>query len=217
MTEVMAEELPTSIHSNICALSGPNLASEIADGRPSSTVVASIDQRSSHRAQKILNSHTFRVYTNDDVVGVEVGGALKNIIAISVGISDGLAYGDNAKATLISRGLTEMARLGSACGGKRETFAGLTGMGDLIATCSSSLSRNHRVGELLAQGNSLTKVFEFMDNVAEGIDTTNAAYRLAKQMDVDMPITNALYGILFGNHTVETAIRELLYRLPGRE
>ena len=217
MTEVMAEVLPSAIHSNICALSGPNLASEIADGKPSSTVIASIDPGSSNRAQKILNSQTFRVYTNDDVIGVEIGGALKNIIAISVGVSDGLGYGDNAKATLISRGLTEMARLGSACGGKKETFAGLTGMGDLIATCSSSLSRNHQVGELLAQGKSLKQVSELMDNVAEGIDTTNAAYRLSKQMNVDMPITNALYGVLFGSHTVKTAISELLYRLPGRE
>ncbi len=217
MTEVIAEELPSEIHSNICALSGPNLASEIADGKPSSTVVASMDPKSSGRAQKILNSQIFRVYTNDDVIGVEVGGALKNIIAIGVGISDGLGYGDNAKATLISRGLTEMARLGSACGGKKETFAGLTGMGDLIATCSSSLSRNHQVGELLAQGKSLKQVSELMDNVAEGIDTTNAAYRLSKQMNVDMPITNALYGVLFGSHTVKTAISELLDRLPGRE
>lgn len=217
MTEVMTEELPESLHSKICALSGPNLASEIADGKPSSTVVASINAESSYRAQEILNSQIFRVYTNDDVIGVEVGGALKNIIAVSVGISDGLGYGDNAKATLISRGLTEMARLGLACGGKRETFSGLTGMGDLIATCSSSLSRNHHVGVLLAQGKSLPQILDSMNNVAEGIDTTNAAYRLSKQMDVDMPITNAIYNIFFCNSTVEGAIRELLDRFPGRE
>ena len=168
MSQVLAEELPDGLEDGLCALSGPNLAPEIVQGKPSSTVVGSRNEEAAGTAQKMLTSPTFRVYTNSDIVGVELGGALKNIIALGAGICDGFGFGDNAKAAFMTRGLAEIGRLGVAAGGEPLTLAGLAGMGDLIATCSSRLSRNHQVGEMLAQGKSIEEIRAGMAHVAEG-------------------------------------------------
>ena len=217
MSEILREEFPPSLHRGICALSGPNLAREIIRDKPSSTVVASSDPDAARRVQALFNSPLFRVYTNDDVTGVEYGGALKNIIALGAGICDGLQYGDNAKASFMTRGLAEITRLGVAAGANPMTFAGLAGMGDLIATCSSTLSRNHYVGEQLARGKTLQDVRRTMTNVAEGIDTTAAAVALAARLGVEMPIAEATYNILFGGMALDQAIAELMGRAPSSE
>ena len=217
MSQILREELPSSLHSSICTMSGPNLAGEIVKERPSSTVIASEEAPAAEFAQAVVNSHRFRVYTNDDMVGVELGGALKNIIALGAGICDGLEYGDNAKAAFITRGLAEISRLGVAAGANPLTFAGLAGMGDLIATCASPLSRNHYVGEQLAHGRSLDEIRASMTNVAEGVDTTSAAVTLARDLAVEMPIAQATYGVLFQGVPLEQAISELLGRAPRPE
>ena len=217
MSEVLAEELPERLRLRICALSGPNLAPEIISGMPAGTVVASESQEAAARAQEAITSALFRVYTNDDVIGVELGGALKNIIAISAGICDELGYGSNAKAAMLTRGIAEIARLGVACGAKWQTFAGLAGIGDLIATCSSPLSRNHYVGEQLARGRPLPEIRASMKNVAEGIDTTAAAVVLARERGVEMPITSAMHSVLFEGVALDQAISGLLERAPGTE
>ncbi len=217
MSEVLAQELPRPLHSVICALSGPNLATEIIEGKPSSTVVASENPEAASHAQEAITSALFRVYTNDDIVGVEMAGSLKNIVAISAGICDGLAYGNNAKAAIITRGLAEMARLGAACGARRQTFAGLAGIGDLVATCSSRLSRNHYVGEQLAEGKPLSEIRRSMHNVAEGVDTTAPALALARDKGVEMPITQAMHSVLFDRVPLDRAISDLLGRAPGTE
>ena len=159
----------------------------------------------------------FRVYTSDDIVGVELCGALKNIIALGAGITDGLALGDNAKAVFITRGLTEITRLGVAAGATPATFAGLAGLGDLVATCSSTLSRNHYVGEQLALGRTLKEIRDTMQNVAEGVDTTRAALSMAEGLGVEMPITRATYDVLFGGVSVTDAMAKLMGRDPRSE
>ena len=217
MSQVLAEELPPDAHGRICALSGPNLAREILQGAPSSTVIASRDLRTAARAQALITSPRFRVYTNADIAGVEFGGALKNIIAIGSGICDGLGFGDNAKAAFMTRGMAEITRLGVAGGAKPLTFAGLAGMGDLVATCSSRLSRNHHVGEELAKGRTLEQIRAAMTNLAEGVDTTAAALLLAERLDVDMPITRATHGVLFGRVDLDRAISDLMERTPTTE
>ena len=217
MSQLLQEELPPALHAGICALSGPNLAREIVEGKPSSTVVASVNEPAAKRAQGILNSPRFRVYTNPDVVGVEFGGALKNIIALGAGICDGLQYGDNAKAAFITRGLAEIARLCLAAGAEPLTLAGLAGMGDLIATCSSPLSRNHRVGEELAKGRALGEVLAGMGHVAEGVDTTAAAVSLADSLGVEMPIARATYDVLFNGLGIQEAVSGLMGRAPSPE
>ena len=217
MSEILAEELPSEVVQNICALSGPNLAKEIIQGKLSTTVIASLNSVASNKAQAIITSETFRVYTNNDIVGVEFGGALKNIIAIGAGICDGLHYGDNAKAAFITRGLAEIARLSVAAGATPLTLAGLAGMGDLIATCSSQLSRNHSVGAQLASGNSLTEIRTSMENVAEGIDTTAAAIKLANRFGVEMPITTAIHDVIFSGKPIHLAISDLLSRTANTE
>ena len=169
------------------------------------------------KAQSILNSSVFRVYTNTDIVGVELGGALKNIIAIGAGICDGLQMGDNVKATYMTRGLAEIARLGVAAGARQMTFAGLAGMGDLITTCSSALSRNHQVGTLLSRGKTLSEIRSEMHNVAEGINTTAAARDMAADLGVEMPITEVTYRILFEGMSVDRAVAELMGRAPTPE
>ena len=217
MSQILREELRSSLHAGVCALSGPNLAQEIARGKPSSTVVGSANDEAARGAQELLRSQRFRVYTNADIVGVELGGALKNIIALGAGICDGLDYGDNAKAAFITRGLAEIARLGAAAGAERITLAGLAGMGDLIATCSSPLSRNHYVGEQLAKGRNLEEIRAGMTNVAEGVDTTAAVVGLAERLGVEMPIAQATHRVLFEGTSVERAISELLGRAPSPE
>ena len=214
MSQVLQEEFSDIDQPPICALSGPNLAREIIQGKLSSTVVASPDEDAARTAQSILNSSVFRVYTNADIAGVELGGALKNIIAIGAGICDGLQLGDNAKAAFMTRGLAEIARLGLAAGAQEMTLSGLAGMGDLIATCSSTLSRNHYVGTLLSQGKTLDEIVSGMHNVAEGVNTTVAARSLAATLGVEMPITEATYRILFKGMSVRHAAAELMGRTP---
>ena len=217
MSQVLEEELPPHLHSRVCALSGPNLAKEIVEGKPSSTVIASYDSRAAEEAREVLMSPTFRVYTNDDVAGVELAGALKNIIVLGAGISDGLGYGDNGKAALITRGLAEITRLGVAAGASPATFAGLAGMGDLVATCASHLSRNRYVGEQLAQGRSLDEILASMNNVAEGVYTTAAALKMAAMLGVEMPITQATYQVLFEGLNPMEAVTGLMGRPPRSE
>jgi len=217
MSEVLEEELPPRMIGGICALSGPNLAGEIVQGKPSSTVVASRSEAAAGKVQEMLNSARFRVYTNADIIGVELGGALKNIIALGAGICDGLEYGDNAKAAFITRGLTEITRLAVALGAESLTLAGLAGMGDLIATCSSPLSRNRSVGEALASGRKLAEIRKGMKHVAEGVDTTAAAVKMANQTGVDMPITQAAYDVLFDDVDIHQVVSELMGRAPSPE
>ena len=217
MSVVFAEEMPISLVRRYCVLSGPNLAKEIIAGKPASTVVASGDLESAKSVQRLLMSTSFRVYTNDDVIGVELAGALKNIIALGSGICDGLGYGDNAKAAFISRGLAEITRLGVDAGANPLTFAGLAGLGDLAATCFSRLSRNRSVGEELARGRTLAEILESMENVAEGVHTTAAALTLAQRLDVEMPIVEATHQILFEGLELNEAVARLMGRPPRSE
>lgn len=217
MSQVLQEELSDRLSSRICVLSGPNLALEIIQGKPASAVVASANQRVARLAQELLMSPTFRIYTNNDVVGVELAGALKNIIALGAGIGDGLGFGVNSKAAFMTRGLAEIARLGVAAGANPLTFAGLAGVGDLFATCTSPLSRNRYVGEELARGRPLSEVLESMKNVAEGVYTTAAALKLAEELGVEMPITQATYQVLFHGLDPRQAVAELMGRPPRRE
>lgn len=217
MSQVLAEELPKAAQSDIAVLSGPNLSGEIIEGHPASTVIAAKDEAVARRGVQLVMSPTFRAYTNTDVVGVELGGALKNIVAIGAGMSDGLGYGDNAKGAFITRGLAEITRIGVAAGAKPLTFAGLACLGDLIATCSSRLSRNYFVGEQLAKGRPLKVILANMRNVAEGVDTTIAALEMAKRLKVEMPIAAATAKVLFEGLEPERAVAELMSRAPKSE
>ena len=217
MSLVLAEELPKVLHNDICILSGPNLSREIIDGHPASTVIAAKDEAVAKRGVQLVMSPTFRAYTNTDVIGVELGGALKNIVAIGAGMCDGLGYGDNAKGAFITRGLAEITRLGVAAGAKPLTFAGLACLGDLIATCSSRLSRNYFVGEQLSKGRPLKVILANMRNVAEGVDTTIAALEMAKRLKVDMPIATCTAKVLFEGMEPEKAVAALMSRSPKPE
>ncbi len=222
MSEVIADEIDTSFRSNICALSGPNLSKEILEGLPASAVVAAGSETVARRAQKLLTTSHFCVYTNTDVIGVELGGALKNIIALGAGMIDGLGYGDNTKAAFITRGLTEMSALGVALGASPLTLSGLAGLGDLIATCSSPLSRNHYVGIELIKGRSLEEITNSMTGVAEGVSTTVAAWNLAQQFELEMPITEKIYQILSKGSDPRKTIIKLIgtegrHELAGRK
>jgi glycerol-3-phosphate dehydrogenase (NAD(P)+) len=218
MTEVLAEELGEEHVRSLAALSGPNLAKEIVAGKAATTVIAAGEPEVARRAQEMLTGGRFRVYTNPDVVGVELGGALKNIIALAAGMADGIRAGDSAKAALITRGLVEIGRLGMAAGASLFTFAGLAGLGDLIATCASPLSRNRTMGELLAQGKTADEAREIMrGQVAEGVTTTAAARELAARYDVEMPITEQLYRVLFERCDLMTGLNALLTREPTDE
>ncbi len=217
MSEALAEEMPPRARERICALSGPNLSSEIVRGMLASTVIASRSADAARTAQSIFNSNVFRVYTNEDIVGVELCGALKNIIALGAGICDGMRLGDNAKSAFMTRGLAEVARLGAAAGASPSTVSGLAGIGDLVATCSSTLSRNHYVGEQLAAGRTLDEIRAGMHNVAEGVDTTHAALDLAARLGVEMPIAEATRDIMFGGVSVPRAIQRLMGREPRSE
>ena len=217
MSEVLAEELSPSLHSGICALSGPNLAKEIVQSKLASSVIAGATPEAAERAQAMLLSSRFRVYTSGDVTGVELGGALKNIVALGAGICDGLEFGENAKAAFVTRGLAEIARLGVAAGALPLTFAGLTGLGDVIATCASRLSRNRYVGEQLAQGRSWPEIRASMDNVAEGVNATEAALMIAARLNVEMPIAQTTYRILHEGLSPREAAAELMKRPVGSE
>lgn len=212
MSEVIFEEIPPRFHRNICVLSGPNLSREIARGLPATTVVAAYDIKMAAKVQKIMASPLFRVYTNTDVVGVELGGVLKNIIALAAGMIDGLGYGNNIKAGLITRGLAEITRLGVAAGANPMTFAGLAGLGDLVATCNSPLSRNRFVGQELAKGRALKEITASMTGIAEGVNATVAALKLAGELNVEMPIARQVHRVLFEGLDVRQAVTELMVR-----
>ena len=210
MSQVIAEEIPPRFRSNICVLSGPNLSREIIRELPAATVVAAEDETVVREAQKLLTAPNFCVYTNTDIVGVELGGALKNIIALGAGMVDGLGYGDNAKAAFITRGLIEIAALGVALGANPLTFAGLAGLGDVIATCASPLSRNHYVGVELAKGRSLKEITDSMSGVAEGVSTAIAARNLAQQLELGVPIIEKIYQVLFEGVDPRQAVVEIM-------
>lgn len=216
MSEVIEEELPHA-KERIAAISGPNISREVAQKKPTAAVVASANADVAARVRALLTTATFRVYTSSDVIGVELGGALKNIIAIGAGFSDGMDYGDSAKAAFITRGLAEIARLGVAAGAHPLTFSGLAGMGDLIATCASPLSRNHQLGQRLAAGEKLDAILASTRSVAEGIYTTKAALQLAVRYNVDMPITHQLSLTLFAGLDPRKAVPELMMRDPKDE
>jgi glycerol-3-phosphate dehydrogenase (NAD(P)+) len=208
---------PSRRHDLLAALSGPNIAGEIARYLPATAVAASSDPELVQRVQVTFATDWFRVYTNDDVIGVEVAGAVKNVIALAAGILDGLGAGNNAKAALVTRGLVEIARLGAAMGAKEDTFNGLAGVGDLITTCVSPEGRNRRVGEQIGKGRKLQEILDQMDSVAEGVPTTKAVKELARRYDVAMPITDAVYSVLFEEKDVLTALTELMTRDPKPE
>ncbi|CAM3158884.1 NAD(P)H-dependent glycerol-3-phosphate dehydrogenase [Sporolactobacillus spathodeae] len=212
MSEVIEEEIPEQLRQAVVVLSGPSHAEEVSQRHPTTVAVASKDLEAARKAQDIFFNHYFRVYTNEDIIGVEIGGALKNIIALGAGVSDGLGYGDNAKAALITRGLSEISRLGTKLGAFPLTFIGLTGMGDLIVTCTSVHSRNWRAGNMLGKGKNLDDVLAHMGMVVEGVRTAEAAYALAKKEDVDMPITSAIYQVLFEGKQPKEAVDELMGR-----
>lgn len=212
MSSVIAQELEPDYTPAIGVLSGPNIATEVVAGQPATTVVATNGAEAARLAQQLLHTLGFRVYTSDDVLGVELAGALKNIIALGAGISDGMRAGDNAKAAFMTRGLAEIARLGVNLGANPLTFAGLAGLGDLVATCASPHSRNRRLGEALAQGMSLAAAKARLGQVAEGVTTVQTARALAEVRGVEMPITRQLYAVLFEQQSPRDAIVALMQR-----
>jgi glycerol-3-phosphate dehydrogenase (NAD(P)+) len=217
MSTVLAEELGRP-EDSIVVLSGPSHAEEVVIKKPTTVVVASPSLGCAEAAQDLfMNNAYFRVYTNPDLIGAETAGAIKNIIAIGVGLSDGLGFGDNAKAALITRGLAEIARLGTAMGANPLTFAGLAGIGDLIGTCTSKHSRNWRAGSLLAQGLALSEVLERIGMVVEGVRTTKLGFILADKLKVEMPITQQLYAVLFEGASPEQAVGNLMGRVKTHE
>jgi len=212
MSQVLSEELPEKLGKRIVVLSGPSHAEEVSRKIPTTVVVACTNEKLNKEIQKIFFTPYFRVYTNPDIIGVEMGGALKNIIALAAGIGDGLGLGDNSKAGLITRGLVEITRLGKALGAKPVTFSGLSGMGDLIVTCTSKYSRNRNFGEKIGQGETLKKALSEIKMVVEGIRTTKAAYQLAKKYKVSMPITEEVYKVIFRNKKPSEAVKDLMLR-----
>ena len=209
LSEVFEQEMPDS---TIAVMSGPSHAEEVARGIPTTNVIACKSAEVAEKLQSIFMSDTFRVYTNADICGVEFGGALKNVIALCAGITDGLGYGDNTKAALMTRGLHEIARLGVKLGAHEKTFSGLSGVGDLIVTCTSMHSRNRRAGILIGKGKSLDEALKEVHMTVEGVDATRAAYALSKKYNVEMPITEAAYNVLFNGTDPRTAVNMLMTR-----
>lgn len=214
MTEIIEEIMPGHPAG---VLTGPNLAKEIHHGKAAAAVIAMVDTTIAKELQKVFSSGLFRVYTNDDVIGCELGGALKNIIAIATGMGDGANAGDNTQAAIITRGLSELTRLGVAMGGKSRTFAGLAGIGDLVVTCASTKSRNHYVGFQLGTGKDLEQIIEEMNEVAEGVKTAKVVMELSKEYGVEMPISTEVYKVLYEGNTVNDAFRGLIMRSVGSE
>jgi len=211
-SEVISQVLGDEAGRACVALSGPNLAVELANDIPTATVVASANAENAAAAQSLFSSLSLRVYRSTDIAGVELGGALKNVLAIGAGISDGLGYGDNTKATLVTRGLVEMTRLGVALGADAMTFTGLSGVGDLIATCASRLSRNLRLGLMLGQGRAIGESLSDLGQVAEGMPTCKAAYNLSRKHGVSMPITEQIHAVLFEAKSPQQAVLDLMAR-----
>jgi len=212
MSEVLEEVLGVEVKNRCAFLSGPSFAKEVAEEQPTAVTVAADDLAVAHRVQEIFSTDYFRVYTNQDVVGVEMGGALKNVIALAAGVSDGLGFNNNARAALITRGLVEIGRLGMAKGAIESTFAGLAGMGDLVLTCTGDLSRNRSVGMELGRGRKLDEILNQMHMVAEGVKTTLSAYQLANKLGVKMPITEQMYQILYEDKDPKLAVADLMRR-----
>lgn len=217
MSEVIREELPQMQPESFCVLSGPNISWEIARGMPSATVVACEDPAVAELVRDLVWTPRLRVYSSHDVVGVELGGTLKNIIALGAGMNDGWGYGANSKAAFMTRGLTEITRMGVAAGANPLTFLGLAGLGDLVATCTSPYSRNRRAGEQLAQGCHVDDVKRGLGGVAEGLTTTVAARDLARRLGVQMPITEMTYGVLYEGRDPRAAVVDLMSREPKYE
>lgn len=214
MSEVIHDELGNI---KLAVLSGPTIAYEVAQGIPTTAVVASGDKKIRKYLQGIFMTERFRIYTNDDIIGVELGGSLKNIIAIACGISDGLGFGTNTKAALLARGLNEISRLGQAMGARPRTFSGLSGLGDLVTTCISPYSRNRFVGEQIGKGRTLRQIKAHMQMVAEGLPTTKSAYILSLKYKVDMPITKEIYLVLYKNKSPLQAVKDLMTREKKEE
>lgn len=212
ISEIISEEIPYYNSDHIVILSGPSHAEEVALRHPTTVTVASKSEEKANFMQNLFINEFFRVYTSSDVIGVELGGALKNIIALGAGISDGLGFGDNAKAALITRGLAEITRLGTAMGANPLTFLGLCGVGDLIVTSTSSHSRNYRAGNLLGKGKTLDEILSEMGMVVEGVRTTKAAYQLSEKEQVEMPITNGIYDVLFKEKEPKLVVEQLMNR-----
>lgn len=217
MSEVLESELPLERHRDLAYLSGPSFAKEVANGLPTAIVVASRNDELAHRLQHRFSSERLRVYANDDVVGVEVGGALKNVIAIAAGAADGLGIGFNARAAMITRGLNEIARLAMAKGGSALTLAGLAGLGDLVLTCTGELSRNRTVGYELGRGRSIDEILAGMTQVAEGVRTAKSAYLLGEKLGVELPITGEVYRVLYEKKPAREAVSYLMTRALVRE
>lgn len=217
MDEVLSEALGGDIAERFAVLSGPSFAAEVAKDLPTAVVAASTSEATAARVQTLFQTRTFRVYTNPDVVGVELGGAVKNVIAIATGIAAGLGLGHNALAAIITRGLAEITRLGVAMGAQPSTFAGLAGLGDLVLTCTGELSRNRTVGYRLGRGETLEEVLGGMSAVAEGVQTSKAVYRLAQREGVEMPITEEIHRILAEGKSPKEALGRLMAREPKTE
>lgn len=214
VSEIIKEELGVN---NIAVLSGPTIAKEVVRGIPTTAVVAAYKKQIGLKLQKLFNSQTFRVYAHNDVTGVELGGSLKNVIALACGISDGLGFGTNTKAALITRGLVEIVRMGKELGAKPKTFWGISGLGDLMTTCYSFHSRNRTVGELIGKGEKIKNITQEMEMVAEGVETTKSAYKMSKNLEVSMPITKQIYAILYKNKSAYKAVIDLMNRPLKRE
>ncbi len=212
MSEALEEALPASFHRDLTFLSGPSFAREVAAGMPTAVVVACRELATARRVQEIVSTDTFRTYTNSDIMGVELGGALKNVIALAAGVADGLGFGHNSRAALITRGLAEITRLGVAKGAMPATFAGLAGMGDLVLTCTGDLSRNRTVGIELGRGRKLDEILGGMKMVAEGVKTALSTFRLAQKLGVEVPITEQMYLILYENKDPRQAVTDLMTR-----
>ena len=214
MSEVIRAELGLV---KLAVLSGPTIAGEVAKEVPTAAVVASADKQIRKTIQAVFSTKRFRLYTNPDVIGVELGGSLKNVIAIACGVSDGLGFGTNTKAAILTRGLAEISRLGKAMGAKLETFSGISGLGDLVTTCISKQSRNRSVGELIGKGRSLKEICRHMQMVAEGVPTTKSAYVLSLKYKIDMPIIREVYYLLYKNKSPRLAVEDLMTRKSKQE
>lgn len=209
LSEIIEQEIPQA---DVAVLSGPSHAEEVSRGIPTTIVVGAKSKNTAEYIQNLFMNEVFRVYTSPDVLGMELGGSLKNVVALAAGIADGLGYGDNTKAALITRGITEIARLGTAMGGKFETFCGLTGIGDLIVTCASMHSRNRRAGILIGQGKSCEEAMKEVQMVVEGVYSAKAAMALAKKYEIQLPIIEQVNAVLFEGKSAEQAVKELMLR-----
>jgi glycerol-3-phosphate dehydrogenase (NAD(P)+) len=212
MSQVMEEVFRPHAKPRVAALSGPSFAKEVAAGHPTALVIASRDPAAAREVQHLISSLTIRAYTSSDVTGVEVAGALKNVVAIAAGIADALKFGLNTRAALITRGLVEITNLGLALGARRETFSGLAGIGDLVLTCTGELSRNHHVGHELGKGRTLREILAGMRMVAEGVHTTVAARRISRALGVEMPISEEIYQVLYRGKAPKKAVEDLMSR-----